>query len=275
MDYNGARESQPIIEEAKDWRERCVKSIFLLSSRLDEVGEHANRDGITEDDNFDSFDSTYQEFFRAAEAAELLLKESDGFESAFDIVAEANADSLFPVDLLFHPLSKPKTAHECHQVVLRDLIGISKYFLLDYPVDDIPFRDDQIQEIHDLFSESSKTISNATDALTITNISEIADIEYIRTKRYLSEFQKRGNLQEGNEGQSESANRANSQKIILPQNPDVVELIRRLTNKPVDMSDNEIARQFVGNTGAKWSSLLSQAKKKKFKPLWDSLKSTS
>lgn len=272
MDYNGAREAETVIEKVKDWRERCVKVILFLSSSLDDVEEKANCLGSSSREKIEDFDLCYQALFSATESVELILEEYESLKSAFDIIAEANIDTL---DTSNTRPQSTRTASECFQILLEFASSLSRKLLESHPVENLPFRAYQIKPIRDWFFYNSEEIAAAINQVTITEINEKANVEYIRTKRYLSEFQKEGRHRDLDNFQPESANRANSQKIILPQNPDVVELIRRLTNKPVGMSDNEIARQFVGNTGAKWSSLLSQAKKKKFKPLWDSLKSTS
>tara|TARA_R110002049_G_scaffold292498_2_gene477058 strand:- start:2973 stop:3809 length:837 start_codon:yes stop_codon:yes gene_type:complete len=63
-----------------------------------------------------------------------------------------------------------------------------------------------------------------------------------------------------------SANSANYPEIKLPENPDVIELCKLLKKKPANISYNEVAREFVGDTGANWKSLISQARN--FKHLW-------
>ena len=62
------------------------------------------------------------------------------------------------------------------------------------------------------------------------------------------------------------ANSASSQKIKLPENQDVIELCKLLNKKPAGISYNEVARRFVGDTGANWEALMAQARK--FKHLW-------
>lgn len=270
MDYNGAREAEAIIEKVKDWRERCVDAILSLSSRLDDVEEQANSLGSSSQERLEDFDSTYQALSSATDSVELILGEYETLKPAFDIISEANFDA---IDSENTRARSTGTASECFKFLLEIASSMSRELLESNPVEGLPFTASQIKPIRDWFTFESEKIATCINKGMIAEIDEEAKVEYIRTRRYLSEFQKRGDVPEGDNGQPESANRANSQKIILPKSDDVVELIRRLVNKPDGMSDNEVARQFVEKTGANWRSLLSQARKKKFKPLWDSLTS--
>lgn len=69
-----------------------------------------------------------------------------------------------------------------------------------------------------------------------------------------------------------SANRNNLPEIVVPENTDVIDLMRVLKKKPANKSENQVAIEFVGDSGVDYKSLLSQVRKKKFKPFRDSLK---
>lgn len=268
MNLSEINEVEQVLDDLGDWRKRCESMILAMLGSIMDIKYQLMELLDPDAKQVELFNSNYSDFANTAEEGiAATLREHGTNEYSMHtmiIVGEANADNLQPIDLGY---SFPSTAHACNEAVIRHLFYWSQNVLNYFPVKGIPYSFEEISKHRNKLLNEFESVSIENHMDFIQQIGEQSEVEYIKTRRYLADYRSRLDFSGDKKLSQSNANSANNQKIKLPENPDVYELCKLLKSKPDSKSCNDIAREYVGDTGVNWESLLSQARR--FKYLWE------